>query len=338
VQRWWSYLFAAVMAAFVGLVMAAPVLGWWLPKNVSSYGGQVDGLFYLILGVTGFFFLLTEGLLILFIYKYAARPAGSEEPVVAAAKAPNSFFRRAVRPITAVIHNPFRLELIWTLVPGAILTLIAVVQVRTWADIKYHSSMPKPSADVQQMQVDGRQFEWRIRYPSVERYLSWKKQPSEKGYEDPARFANHPEREDIWVVNEIHVYRGPANAAGDKGKVLVSLTTSDVIHSFYLPNLRLKQAALPGKTIPVWFKATEANTKYHPSTKHWEDGWDFAHDHADPKHQVWDLVCAELCGWGHYKMRGRLYVHDTEADFLAWLRATEKEQNSHERGDDKVTR
>src|SRR5579884_4337760 len=63
VQRRWSYLFAAVMVGFVGLVLAAPLMGWWLPKNVSSYGGQVDGLFYLIFGITGFFFLLTEGLL-----------------------------------------------------------------------------------------------------------------------------------------------------------------------------------------------------------------------------------------------------------------------------------
>lgn len=329
-QRRWSYLFAAVMAAFVGLVLASPLVGWWLPKNVSSFGGEVDGLFYLIFGVTGFFFLLTQGLLIGFIYTYAARPADAEPALNARQNQWISFFRRLGRPIAAVIHNPFRLELVWTVIPGAILVLIAVVQVRTWADIKYRSNMPKPSADVQQMQVDSRQFEWRIRYPSVERYRSWHKNPTDKGYEDPAQFAGHAEPEDIWVVNELHVYRSPS-ADADSGKVLVTLTTEDVIHSFYLPNLRLKQSALPGKVIPVWFKATEANTKYNPQTRRWEDGWDLTADRPDPRHQVWDLACAELCGWGHSKMRGRLYVHDSKADFLDWLQATEKEQHRHSR-------
>jgi hypothetical protein len=58
----------------------------------------------------------------------------------------------------------------------------------------------------------------------------------------------------------------------------------------------------------------------------WEDGY-FDPDHPDEpqSRQEWALACAELCGWGHYKMRGRLYVHQTQEDYLLWLRAADYE-------------
>jgi len=170
--------------------------------------------------------------------------------------------------------------------------------------------------------VNARQFEWHVRYPNVKRLDSWK-QAGARDYEPPEDFGKEPQASDVHVVNEVHVYKGE--------KVLVTLTTRDVIHSFYLPNLRLKQDALPGKRIPVWFEATEANTRYDADARRWVDG--YRYDEAartwepDSRH-VWELACAELCGWGHYKMRGRLYVHQTEADFRAWLRAAEREERA----------
>ena len=322
-QKGWSFLFGAVSLGAVLLFVAAPFVGWWLPKNVSSFGGQVDGLFYLILAITGFFFILTEGLLVYFMYVYAARPGSHEHPVghhYAEKKVFwTSFFKSIARPVTAVIHNQHRLEMFWTLVPAAILLFIAFVQVRTWAEIKYQTNMPKPDGRTQQMEVNARQFEWHIRYPSLERLDNWK-DPAQQGYEPPEEFGKSRHADDVHVVNEIHVYQGQ--------KVLVSLKTLDVIHSFYLPNLRLKQDALPGKMIPVWFEATEANTKYDEASRRWVDGYRYDEGsqawQPDRRH-VWELACAELCGWGHYKMRGRLYVHPSEADFRAWLRATQTE-------------
>ena len=76
--------------------------------------------------------------------------------------------------------------------------------------------------------------------------------------------------------------------------ILVQLKSMDVLHSFFIPNLRIKQDAVPGMKIPVWFKATE-NGQF-------------------------DIVCAELCGWGHYKMKGRVTVESRE-DFDRWLEA-----------------
>jgi cytochrome c oxidase subunit II len=320
VQKWWSFLFGGVMAATVVLWVVAPFVGWWLPENVSTYGGKVDGLFYLILAITGFFFILTEALLVYFLYTYAGGP-GRRDHVFGHHYAEDkvlwtAFFKRIARPITAVIHDQHRLELTWTLVPGVILLFIAIVQIGAWEDIKYQSRMPKPGQQTQQMDVSARQFEWRVRYPSAERMLEWDKSP------DLANdFANSPHEDDLWLVNEVHVWK--------QNKVLVHLRTKDVIHSFYFPNLRLKQDALPGKTIPVWFEVTEGNTVKQEGR--WVDGGGIKPNGEpnDPR-LVWELACAELCGWGHYKMTGRLYVHDTREDFMNWLRSARQRQDQTE--------
>ena len=95
------------------------------------------------------------------------------------------------------------------------------------------------------------------------------------------------------LVNDLHV---PVDE-----DILVQLKSMDVLHSFFLPNLRIKQDAVPGMKIPVWFKATETGE--------------------------YDLVCAELCGWGHYKMKGRITIESRE-DFDAWLEAKYLEQEA----------
>jgi len=83
--------------------------------------------------------------------------------------------------------------------------------------------------------------------------------------------------------------------------VMVKLESQDVLHDFFLPHLRVKQDAVPGSTIPVWFKATKTGE--------------------------FDLVCAELCGWGHYKMKGRLTV-EPRSDYEAWLKQLTASQNT----------
>lgn len=90
--------------------------------------------------------------------------------------------------------------------------------------------------------------------------------------------------DDVHHLNDLHV---PIDRP-----VLVHLRSQDVLHSFYLPAQRVKQDAVPGMTIPVRFTPTLAGG--------------------------FDLVCAELCGWGHYKMKGRLTVQSA-ADFDQWL-------------------
>ncbi len=92
--------------------------------------------------------------------------------------------------------------------------------------------------------------------------------------------------DDIASLNDMHV---PLN------KVLrFELTSRDVLHSFFVPELRTKQDALPGRTITGWFEPTVLGT--------------------------FEIICAEICGFGHTMMKGALTV-ESEEDYQSWLSA-----------------
>lgn len=275
----WSILFAVVfVGAFGSYAAAAFVPGWWLPKNIASFGGEVDYLFYVILGLTGFFFALTELILIYTMWRFAYNPNRKAD----------------------YTHGNHRLELLWTVVPAAILLFISFAQIRTWEQIKYQAQMPEPDMFAQ---VTGKQWEWRIRYPAPEHIKP----------DNPRDWAESPEADDVHVVNELHTWKD--------ANLKIYLKTQDVIHSLFLPNLRLKQDALPGKTIPVWFRATESNMI--------KNGNKWIHDETmGAGAATYEIACAELCGGRHYAMRGRLCVHPSESDYRAWLEQALKEQKS----------
>jgi cytochrome c oxidase subunit 2 len=121
-------------------------------------------------------------------------------------------------------------------------------------------------------QVMGRQFEWRITYPGKDGII---------GTPD-----------DLFDVNTLHV---PMDEP-----VVLRIQSEDVLHSFFLPNLRVKQDVVPGMKQHVWFKAVEDGT--------------------------FDIVCAELCGWGHYKMKGRITI-ESRAKYEQYLAKLTAEQN-----------
>jgi len=297
-EKGWSLLFGVVLlATFLLWIVAALVPGWWLPPNVASYGGAVDGLFYLILGFTGFFLVLTHAIQVYVMYRFAHRAE-----------------RRSV-----YTHGNHRLELLWTAVPAAILLFIAFTQIQAWANIKYQSRMPPPDLVVG---VTARQWEWRMRYPVEPEAFSYT-EDSDSGIvaqaERNARhWAEHPAADDLHLANEIHTW---VNA-----NVKIYLRTVDILHSFYLPNLRLKQDALPGRTIPMWFRAIQHNVEYDPDTDSWPwpRGLDARHERG------WEIACAELCGARHYAMRGRLYVHRDKADYMRWFNSALSRQNARQ--------
>ena len=316
----WSILFGVVMVACAISYGISPFVGWGMPEGVSAHAPHVDQLYYVILYITAFFFFLTEGILVAFLWKYSGT-TDHKHPVSVSKEYPGF-----LKPITNLLHDQNRVELAWTFVPAVILLYIAFAQVNTWADIKYQSRNRGQAgeAPTQQVGVSARQFEWRMRYPGVERFKKWMadKNPSDADY---ASFGKVPQLSDIYVVNELHVWKPTTEELKVKkgSGVVVHLTTRDVIHSFNLPNFRVKQDALPGKMIPVWFTATKANCKLNADKTRWLDGVD--PDTGDKNQDlIYDIPCAELCGWGHYRMIGRCYVHKDQSDFLAWLESAEK--------------
>lgn len=286
-QKGWALLFGVVLFLAAASIAVAPFLGWWLPVNACSFGGDTDKLFYWILGVTAFFYFLTEAILVYAMIKFHG---GSGKKA--------QFF-----------HGSHKLELVWTAIPAAILLVVAFAQMEAWANIKYQSRMPTPD---QVFEVSARQFEWRVRYPTTAQ-LTQMIGERDKNPTDWAKqvegWSKAPQVDDVRIVNEIHTWKD--------ARVRLYLKTRDVIHSFFLPNMRIKQDALPGKTIPVWFQPKDSNTHFDEEKQDWV---------MDPD-KDWELACAELCGWGHYKMRGRLYVHPTRADYEKWLAKALKEQN-----------
>ena len=208
----------------------------WLPVDVSTFGRDIDSLFYLIYYITGAAFILVTVLMVLFLVIYREKEG-----------------RRAT-----YTHGNTTLEIVWTIIPAAILVVISFMSVSTWAKVKRFA----PASDFE-IQVTARQFNWDIVYPGADRKF---------GTPD-----------DVPFENEIHV---PVNKV-----VRVYLTSKDVIHSFFLPNLRLRQDAVPGRTILVWFEVTKPG-KY-------------------------ELACSQLCGFGHSGMIGWLYA-DTPEAYAKW--------------------
>jgi cytochrome c oxidase subunit 2 len=309
----WSFLFGTTMLACAALFVVAPLVGWWLPPVVSSHGWDIDFLFYLILAITGFFFILTEGLMVAFMFRYAGEGHGHVPA------RPPSMFWGAIKPIANVFNTASKIEMAWTLVPAIILLYLAFAQVSTWAEVKYKSRLDSQiwgAGDKMpvQVEVSARQFEWRMRYPSPATWKEWKKDP-----EKAKAWVRNPQFDDVHMVNELHIIK-------DK-HVVVQLSTKDVIHSFNSAHMRVKQDALPGKIIPVWWKPIASNVTQvkdkDGKVVAWQDGG--GHDEQTGKAKdaklVWEIACAELCGWGHYRMIGKLYVHETEDDWLAWLEA-----------------
>jgi len=167
-------------------------------------------------------------------------------------------------------HGSHTLEVVWTILPAATLLFIAVYQMDAWAGAKMRRPDMPPT-----VKVDARQFEWRLRYPGQDGQLYTK--------------------DDIFDVNDLHL---PLNE-----EVLLIAESEDVLHSFFIPNMRVKQDLVPGMRQAIWFRATEEGQ--------------------------YDLVCAELCGWGHYKMKGRITV-EPRPQYEAWLANLDKQQRAME--------
>jgi cytochrome c oxidase subunit II len=297
VQKLWAVLFGLVLlACFVLTAVALTVFKqqWGLPSNIAEgYGAEVDKLFYLILAFVGFFFVLTEVILVVAMYHFART-----EPA-----------RRA-----AYTHGNHKLELAWTIIPAAILLYIAYAQISTWEKIKYQTHFPDPD---QVVEVTAHQWAWEMRYSAEQNPVTdaWRHNlPTPAAEKD---WAETPQYDDVHLPNELHTWQ--------MAKVKILLKTDDIIHSFFLPNLRLKQDALPGKTIPMWFQANDWNAQFDPKTGK-TTYRPVSEKEKDPRH--WEIACAELCGGGHYRMRGRLFVHETKADYEAWLKYTKEKETS----------
>ncbi len=173
-------------------------------------------------------------------------------------------YRRRAGRAAAYVKGERLSEALWVLAPVAVVLVIDLWLdfwgAPVWAKVK----LERPPAALS-IQVTGKQFNWEVIYPGPD-----------------GKFGTADDRQ---FDNELHV---PANKV-----VRVVLKSKDVIHSFFLPNLRLKQDIVPGRDIEVWFQATKPGK--------------------------FELPCAELCGFGHSGMKGYLYAHPEE-EYNRWVK------------------
>ena len=181
-----------------------------------------------------------------------------------------------------------------------------------WADRV--TDVPAPSESVH-LRVIGQQFAWNIHYPGPDGKFGSTRANLVDEQDNPIGLDRSSDNaaDDFYTVNQFHI---PVNQ-----KIRVDLTSKDVIHSFTLPELRVKQDAIPGMTIPVHFQATMTSEEFLETTVG-----------TAREGKGLEVTCAQLCGLGHYRMRGFFTVHDDEG-YQAWL-DVQAEYLEEETGDD----
>ncbi len=255
-----SILFLTWITVFASPALAEERSGnlYWAPPSVTVGGDKIDVLLNVIFWLTLTAFILTQAVYIFYLVRYRRRPG-----------------RKA-----HYSHGNNTMEFWWTIIPTAIFLLLAVWSNRVWFDL----TKSTPPAGAVTIDIVGYQFGWDMRYAGADGAL---------GAADVKRISlenkfgvdqNDPASKDDFSSTEMVIPVGKP--------VHVFLRSRDVIHSFYVPQFRLYQDAVPGRTIKwVWFQTTRTGE--------------------------FELACSQLCGTGHYNMKAKIRIV-SQADYDKW--------------------
>jgi cytochrome c oxidase subunit 2 len=231
---------------------------WWFPDAINDLARSFDSNFVLTAIVTGIIFLAAHLALGYGIVRFRDRGAPVRD-----------------------FHPSTRLELGWTIAGTVLFVGLAAISARIWAGV--HMTAPSPSA--LRVEVLAKQFAWSFRYTGPDGKLgrtAVKLINDANGNPFGIDEADPAAKDDI-VTSTIRV---PADTP-----ILLTLRSRDVIHNFFVRELRIKQDAVPGMEIPLPFIADKPGT--------------------------YEIACSELCGLGHHQMRSTLVVM-TREDFDQW--------------------
>lgn len=236
-------------------------MSWLMPAAASAHAAEIDTIMVL---VHGLMLALAVGWGGVFIYSLLR-------------------FRRSRNP-KADYHGARSRSSTFTEAGIVIAELILLVgfSIPAWAT-RTRDLPPAHGAVV--VRLIAEQFAWNAHYPGRDGVFGGQA-AGLLGADNPIGLdpRSAGARDDIVLLNEIVV---PVDRP-----VIVHLSAKDVIHSFGVPAMRVKQDANPGMTIPVWFTPTLIGD--------------------------YDVACSQLCGLGHYRMRAVLRVLSA-ADFERWL-------------------
>ncbi len=246
----------------------------WLPPVASEHGPQIDNS---VAWVHWLMAILFVGWLGFFLYSLWR-------------------FRRARNPVASHTGSTSRAS---SWLEGAVAVaegiLLIGLSIPLWAERVSEFPDEKESVVVR---VVAEQFAWNIHYPGPDGVfgrtsfdkLDLQSNPLGIDRSDPAA------KDDFTTVNQLRLPVGkPA---------IVHLSAKDVIHSFSVPEMRIKQDAVPGIDVPVWWVPTVTTAAMR--------------EQLGKPDFVYEIACAQLCGIGHAKMRGFVTI-DEPADFQAWV-------------------
>ncbi|HEV2987267.1 MAG TPA: cytochrome C oxidase subunit II, partial [Candidatus Angelobacter sp.] len=192
--------------------------------------------------------------------------------------------RSRFRP-RASSRGSWPLEITWTVLITCLFFWFNLAGNRLWSEIKLH----QPEEEALRVEVTGTQFQWYFRYPGND---------GKFGQTDPQRFAKPEEGNPLGI--DPHDPDGKDDVVATSlvlpagHDVDLALRANDVIHGLFIPSMRFKQDAVPGMTIQAHFKPLQVGT--------------------------YEIVCSQLCGLGHYRMRASVRVV-TEEEFKQWLKS-----------------
>lgn len=242
--------------------------GWGLPVAASTYAGKIDGALNLLHGVMIAIFVLWAIYMAYCLFAY----------------------RQAKHPVATYSKEHSKLALLpdWIILAFEV-WLIFIVGIPIWAHIR--EELPKPENSVV-VNMTAEQFAWTFHYPGPDGKFG-KQAVALVNSDNPLGLDSNDEagKDDLVSVNELHIPLGKP--------VLLTMSSKDVIHSFFVPEFRTKQDVVPGMRIPIWFEPTLEGR--------------------------FEIGCAQLCGTGHYKMRGDVFVKSPQ-EYDAWLAQKAREK------------
>ncbi len=238
-------------------IFAAKV--WWFPPLISEQRAAYDEQFMLTLVITGIIFFFAQLGLGYVIYRYRDRGGRGHYS-----------------------HGNTKMEIVWTTATTVLFVGLVLVGQHIWAQVH----LQEAPTDAIQIEVTAQQFVWNFRYSGPDGrfgrlsldFMDEVVNPLGLDFDDPAA------TDDLVM---------PVMAVPVDRPVEVILRSKDVIHSFFVREMRLKQDAVPGMDIRLHFTANIVGQ--------------------------YEIPCAELCGLGHAQMRSYLLVM-SEEDFQDWLR------------------
>jgi cytochrome c oxidase subunit 2 len=230
---------------------------WWLTPVASNWG-SIDTTIIITFWVCGVVFAGVILFMAYCLYKFRHRPGHKAE------------YEPENKKLEVWLTSVTAIGVAIMLAPGLIV----------WNDFV---NIPDDAAE---FEVVGRQWDWIYRFPGADGELG-KTDFRKINFDNPFGIdeADPKGLDDILVEDfEVHLPLGKS--------VKVLNRSIDVLHDFYVPEIRAKMDMVPGTVTLFWFTPTRTGT--------------------------FDILCAELCGSGHYAMRGALVI-DEIADFEAWL-------------------